>query len=131
MPAITLGLVEVEERLRILRRRLNGYTVVQAASVGLSVIFVAASACVAMGVRAGWWGIGPLSLAAALGGTFFIRRRWLSIQATASLADQRGQLTDRLTTLVDLRTRPRPSRLAPVLVAQTLAMGERWRVRRV
>jgi hypothetical protein len=136
MAAITLGLVEVEERLQTLRRRLNGYTVLQAASVSLSVIILAVTGLLVLGLRPAVFNgptvsVAALAVAAALGSVLFVRRRWMDILATAAVADQRGQLTDRLTTLVDLRLRPRPSRLAPVLVAQTLALGERWRVPRI
>jgi len=55
----------------------------------------------------------------------------LDVAAAARVVDQRGQLTDRIATLLDLRLRPRPSRLAPVLVAQALALGVQWQPQRI
>jgi hypothetical protein len=138
MPAITLGLAEVEERLRAVRRRLNSLLLLHAAFVSLSAVLLISAGLIFLGLResadsfriAAWTGI-SIALAVAVGASLLAHRRWLSIAATARLADQRGGLTDRLTTLLDLRQRPRPSRLAPVLVAQTLALGERWRVQHI
>ena len=138
MPAMTLGLAEVEERLRLLRRRLNVVTAVHAASLSVSTVLLVAAALIPAGLygsvevfRVATWAGVAVSLAVVAACAVAARRRWLTVAATARLADQRGQLTDRLTTLFDLRQRPRPSRLAPVLVAQTLALGERWRVQRI
>jgi hypothetical protein len=138
MPAITLGLAEIEERLRALRRRLNTVTVLHAVGVSLSILFLVAAGLVAVGLRgdgpafrvATWLAIG-IAAATLAACAIVARRRWVDTSGAATLADQRGQLTDRLTTLVDLRRRPRPSRLAPVLIAQTLALGERWRPQRI
>jgi hypothetical protein len=135
MPAITLGLAEVEERLHAIRRRLNSSTTLHVAFIGLSIPALVAAVLVVLGLRGSapafglalWTGAG-LSIATWVGCVIHVRRRWVDLTETARLADQRAQLTDRLTTLADLRLRPRPARLAPVLVAQTLALGERWRV---
>lgn len=138
MPAITLGLAEVEERLHGLRRRLNTLTLLHVGFVTMTVVCLVAAAWVAVGVRGDvqsfrsvtWLSLALLAAAAA-GALMAVWRRWLDESATAKLVDARGQLTDRLTTLMDLRRRPRPSRLAPVLIAQTLALGERWRPQRI
>ena len=135
MPAITLGLAEVEERLQAIRRRLNSGTTLHAAFVGLSVSVLVGAALVVLGLRsstavfalAAWTGA-ALSISTWAGCAVYARRRWVDLTAAARLADRRAQLTDRLTTLADLRQRPRPARLAPLLVAQTLALGDRWRV---
>ena len=138
MPAITLGLAEVEERLRALRRRLNSITAQHTAYLAGSVVVLMLAAVVVVALRA------PAStfrlacgasavlvvLAVSLCGAY-ARRRWLTLEQTAYLADGRAQLTDRLATLIDLRLRPRPSRLAPLLVAQALALDERWQARRL
>ncbi|MFQ5667215.1 MAG: hypothetical protein ACE5I7_12385 [Candidatus Binatia bacterium] len=136
MPAVTLGLAEVEERLRALRRRLNVLTLVRVGAVVLSAVVVVATALVILALRASaqtfrvaTWTGALLSVAIAMGGALRLRRRWLDLQAVAFLADRRGGLRDRLATLVDLRRRP--SRLAPILVGQTLAMGAQWRPERV
>jgi hypothetical protein len=138
MPAITLGLAEVEERLRVLRRRLNAVTTQHSAYLSLSVISAVVTALIIMALRgspsafraAAWSGV-VLCLAAGAWGVLAARRRWLDGPATAHLADRRGGLTDRLVTLVDLRARPRPSRLAPVLVAQLLALSTQWQPQRI
>jgi len=138
MPAITLGLAEIEERLQMLRRRLNTVTALHAASLALTAVFLVAAALIAVGARADpssfravIWSALVLVVGIGVGCALVAHRRWVDELAAAELVDQRGQLTDRLTTLVDLRRHPRPSRLAPVLIAQTLALGERWRPQRI
>ena len=138
MPAITLGLAEIEERLSVLRGRLNTVTLLHAASLSLSTACLVGAALIAVGIRGDvaqfrvvtWLGIALVGGVLAACG-LAARRRWLDLAATAALVDQRGQLTDRLTTLLDLRARPRMSRLAPLLIAQTLALGERWHPQRI
>jgi len=72
-----------------------------------------------------------LLLAVALACVSYAWRHWSNVRTVAHLVDERAQLTDRLATLVDLHLRPRASRLAPVLVAQTLALGARWQAQRI
>ena len=130
---MTLGLAEVEERVRALRRRLNSVTVQHGAYVSASGVVLLAAALIVVGVRGSavafrtttWLG-SVVALGVIAASALRVRRRWMDEAAAAHLADRRGQLTDRLTTLLDLRMRPRPSRLAPVLVGQTLALGDRW-----
>lgn len=138
MPAITLGLAEVEERLRRVRRRLNSFTILHAAFLSLSTILLAIAALVffglrgsAPGFRVAMWCIVAIAMAVSAGSWLHAWRRWLDIGAAAHVVDQRGRLTDRVATLLDLRLRPRPSRLAPVLVAQALALGAQWRPERI
>jgi hypothetical protein len=138
MPAITLGLAEVEERLRALRRRLNSATAQHSIYLGASSASLLVAAVVVVGLRAsaptfrlvacGSALLAMIITAASLG---YARRRWLDLQHTAHLVDTRAELTDRLSTVVDLRLRPRPSRLAPVLVAQALALGTQWQAQRI
>lgn len=138
MPAITLGLAEVEERLRTLRRRLNAVIAQHSVYVSLSAIIVTLTALIILGLRgsastfraATWSGI-AVCLAAGTWGILAARRRWFDITATARLADRRAALTDRLVTLIDLRARPRPARLAPVLVAQLLALSKQWQPKQI
>ncbi len=138
MPAITLGLAEVEERLRALRRRLNSVTVQHSAYLASSTVILLLAAVIVVGLRASAWtfriatyGSVLLVIVAVAGCITYARRRWLTLQDTAHLADARAQLTDRLATLIDLRLRPRPSRLAPLLVTQALALGARWQAPRI
>ncbi|MFI5394225.1 MAG: hypothetical protein ACHQ9S_01720 [Candidatus Binatia bacterium] len=138
MPAITLGLAEVEERLRALRRRLNFVTAQHSAYLAMSLVLLVAALLIILGLRASAsvfriaaWGSTLVLIGAGAACVVYARRHWLDVRATAHLVDERGQLTDRLATLVDLRLRPRPSRLAPVLVAQALALGARWQAQRI
>jgi hypothetical protein len=133
MPAITLGLAEVEERLRALRRRLNALTAQHSVYVSVSAIIVVITALILVGLRgsavafrAATWCGAVVCLAAGVWAAGAARRRWLDVTATAHLADRRGALSDRLVTLIDLRSRPRTSRLAPVLVAQLLGLSKQW-----
>ncbi len=133
MAAITLGVAEVEERLRALRRRLNLLTLQHGMYLSLSAVALAATLLIIAALRVSpqtfaiaVCGGGVLGGGAALGSVLYARRRWLDISQAALLADHRGQLADRLATLVDLRTRLRSARLAPVLVGQILALGSRW-----
>lgn len=133
MPAITLGLAEVEERLRALRRRLNALTAQHSVYASVSAIIVVITALILLGLRgspatfrAATWCGGVVCLTAGVWAVVAARRRWLDVTATAHLADRRGALSDRLATLIDLQSRPRPSRLAPVLVAQLLGLGKQW-----
>ena len=138
MPAITVGVAEVEERLRQLRRRVNSRTALHVGSIGLSIVLLVAAALLVLALRgspllfrtAVWSGL-VLVVATVSIGVVVTRRRWLSLTAAASMADRHGDLTQRLVTLMDLRQRPRPSRFGPVLVAQVLALGARWDPRRV
>jgi hypothetical protein len=138
MPAITLGLAEVEERLHQLRRRLNWLSAQHAVYLSLSVVALVATALIILALRgapaafrAATWGGALLCLASVGWCVFTVRHRWLDVPGVAHLADRRAALIDRLTTLVDLRRRPRPSRLAPVLVAQVLALSPEWQPARI
>jgi hypothetical protein len=133
MPAITLGLAEVEERLRALRRRVNSVTAQHSIYLGVSSAILLVAALIIVGLRASAstfriaaCGSVLLVMIIAVACLGYARRRWLDVQHTARLADTRALLTDRLSTLVDLRLRPRSSRLAPVLVSQVLALGAQW-----
>lgn len=138
MPAITLGLAEIEERLRALRWRLNAVAVQHGAYLSASVLVLVVAGLLFLALRgsapafrlAAWTGA-AISLGVIAACALFLHRRWLDSQATAHLVDRRAQLTDRLATAIDLRLRPRPSRLAPVLVAQTLGLGTRWQLQQL
>jgi len=138
MPAITLGLAEVEERLRVLRRRLNSVTAQHSIYLGASSVTLLVTAVIVVALRASASAFRITACASALlmmviaaACLAYVRRRWLDVQCTARLVDARAQLLDRLSTLIDLRLRPRPSRLAPILVAQALALGAHWQARQI
>src|SRR5512139_506174 len=86
MPAITVGVAEVEERLRQLRRRLNSRTVLHVGSIGLSIVLLVAAALLALALRgsmllfrpAVWSGLAVIlaTMATCLMAT---RRRWMSL----------------------------------------------------
>jgi hypothetical protein len=138
MPAVTVGLAEIEARLRVVRRRVNGVLIQHGVYVSASIIILTVAALIVVGLRVATptfrvaaWGAAAVCIGAVAGCLVFLRRRWLDLPDTAHLADRRGQLADRLVTLADLRARPRPSRLAPLLVAQALALGAQWQPQRI
>jgi len=117
----------------MVRRRLNSVLIQHWLYLCASAVVLVMAALIAVGLRGSsatfrvaLWGAVIASVGAAAGCALALWRRWLDIQATAHLADRRAQLTDRLATLVDLRRRPRATRLAPVLIAQLLALGPQW-----
>lgn len=131
-------MAEVEERLQLLRRRLNIFRAQHVAYLGGSGLTLIAALLLISGLRASpqafrmiLW----LSVAVALGGVGYallaLVRRWIDVMHVAGIADREGGLADRLTTLISLRSRPQPSRLAPLLVTQALDLGERWRPERI
>jgi hypothetical protein len=138
MPAITLGLAEVEERLQALRWRLNSLTAQHGVYIASATAILLSAVLIPVGLRASPATFRIVACASAmvllvvvLACVSYAWWRWSDVQTVAHLVDERAQLTDRLATLVDLRFRPRPSRLAPVLVAQTLALGARWQAQRI
>jgi hypothetical protein len=117
---------------------LNGVTAQHTAYVGTSTILLVLTGLILTALRGpaslfriAMWGGVAVSVGVAAWCVLTVRRRWVDIAATAHLADHRGALTDRLATLIDLRFHPRPSRLAPVLVAQILALRQQWQPQRI
>ena len=138
MAAITLGVAEVEERLRVLRRRLNALTLQHGVYLSLSAMVLAATLLTIVALRAAAqafavaaWTSALLGGGSVVWGALWVRWHWLDIAKAAALADRRGELADRLATLVALRAGARSARLAPVLVGQLLALGSRWQPRRL
>ncbi|MBI3785587.1 MAG: hypothetical protein HY270_19515 [Deltaproteobacteria bacterium] len=128
MPAITLGVAEVEAHLQGLKKRLNTFAAIGVVCSGLTVFFVVSAA----GLAVGWYqrlaARGTLPWVLLCGFVLIgacvaweMRRRWLDLAATTELIDRRASLAERLTTLLGLRSRPRSSELAPLLVAQVIA----------
>ncbi len=135
MPSTELGLAEIGERLRSLRRRSNRIVATHAAAAVLAV------ACLSTALR---FGLGRerfqgapawLALAACLATTawavWYGRAHWIDVKRAARLADQQGKLHDRLTTLLALSESNRTNRLLPVLMSQSLELGERWQPQRL
>jgi len=138
MPAITLGLAEVEERLQALCQRLNYRTAQHGIYVASATAVLLGTVLIPVGLRASpatfrvvAWASALLLLTAVLACITYAWWHWSDIRSVARLVDERAQLTDRLATLVDLQRRQRTSRLAPLLVAQTLALGARWQPQRI
>jgi len=136
MPAVTLGFEEIEDRLRILRRRLNsfaaqhaGYVAGSISAFALTLVIVAALHGSPSVFQATLWLAVAAVLAATASGIVILRRRWCDTRGVAALADQRGRLQDRILTVLAAREQRPPSRLASLLLADTLALGARWEPR--
>src|SRR5574337_1011769 len=106
MPAITLGVAEVEEQLRRVRRRVNGLVVQQTAALVLSLTLLSLAGLLLAAMylppplfRVAAWSLLALLVCAGVGTSLTARRRWTSVYAAARLADQRARLADRLATL--------------------------------
>src|SRR5438105_2046451 len=79
MPAISLGLAEVEERLRALRRRLNVFTALHAVFLSLGTIVFAIAVLIVLGLRASsltfriaTWSDGVLAVVVVAGCILFL-----------------------------------------------------------
>jgi len=128
MPAITLGVAEVEAHLQGLQKRLNAFVALRVACVTLTAAFGVAAVTVALGWHQRlaarglllWTLLAWVVVLGALS-VWEVRRRWISLQTATELVDHTARLSDRLTTLLGLRERPRTSELAPLLVAQVIA----------
>lgn len=135
MPPFSVGFTQVEQRLGIVRRRLNSVTVQDAVYLGGSLIALAAALVIAVAVRgratlfavAVWAAVA--AVAAAIGAAIWrIRRRWLSVEQVIRFADHRASLDDRLATLLLDPSRARASRLRDILLEQILAASPAWDV---
>ncbi|MBI1816042.1 MAG: hypothetical protein HYR72_13765 [Deltaproteobacteria bacterium] len=133
MPAVILGFEEIEDRLRILRRRVNLFTAQHVGYVTASVLALAVAALVLAALRGS-----PLmfritfyaglvaTFTVLIGAPLVLYQRWRDLPHVAALADERARLKDRLVTLLTARERRPPSRLAGLLLADVLALGQRW-----
>lgn len=135
MPSTELGLAEIGERLRSLCRRSNRIVVTHAAAAVVTVM------CLSLALRFGlggerfqgvpaWFAVAAC-LATAVWAILYGRTHWIDVTRAARLADQQGKLHDRLTTLLALAESGRGSRLLPVLLSQSLELGERWQPQRL
>lgn len=133
MPAISLGLDEVEERLRQIRSRLNSLSLQHVVYSSGSLIVVLGALLIVIRLRASPAIINASTTAYAVIVCFIIglaiirlRSRWLSLENVARRADRKAALDSRLATLYAQRARPQRSRLGGILLAQTIALGPRW-----
>lgn len=131
MPPFSVGVAQVEERLRNLRRRLNLLALQDGMYLGTSVVLIAACLVVVLAVRGQatvfavtLWAAGTASGLAVAGAILRVRRRWQSMEEVIRFADHRAVLEDRLPTL--LLDQTRTSQLKDLLLAQTLAAAPRW-----
>ena len=131
MPPFSVGVAQVEERLRYLRRRLNLLALQDGMYLGATVLLIAACLVVVLAVRGQatvfavtLWAASTASALAIAGASLRVRRRWLSMEKVIRFADHRAVLEDRLPTL--LLDRTRTSQLKDLLLAQTLAAAPRW-----
>jgi hypothetical protein len=138
MSPLSVGLTEVEQRLRSLRRRLNGFTLLHAVFLAGSSVALAGALLIAVALRgspadfrAAAAGCTVMLVMVGLGLFVHTRRRLVDAHAVARIADRRADLTDRLTTLVDLGKRLRQSPLAPLLVKQILGLAAQWSPARI
>ncbi len=136
MPAVTLGFEEIEDRLRILRRRLNlfaaqhaGYVVASVTAFALALVILAALRASPAVFQLALVLAGVAVLVSVGSALLLLRRRWCDLARAAALADRRGRLQDRILTLLAAREQRPPARLASLLLADTLALGTRWEPR--
>lgn len=132
MPAIIIGVSEIEKRLQRVVRRLNVRATIRAGCAVLSALFLIAAVAVWRGIvdAAGSFTLAVSGFILCTGGcgvtAFLARRRWSDLPAAAILVDRTAQLSERLTTLVALRRQGITSRFMPVLVAQSVASMPHW-----
>lgn len=135
MPSLSVGFAQVEERLCILRRRLNLLTLQDAVYVSGTLAVLALTLVVVLALRARaafftgamWTALAAVG-AATIAAVQRVRRRWLSAVQVAHLADREAELDDRLATLLDEAPRARTSPLRGILLEQILAAAPRWDV---
>jgi hypothetical protein len=134
MPALTPEFAKVDAQLGLLRKRLNLRRIADAACLSGALAAAALSVLISSAVHATpvrfsytmWAIILLISTTTAIAMTL-VRRKWLSLDQTARIADQQAQLEDRLSTLIAQRpSLEQPSRMPAVLLAQVLSLTQRW-----
>ncbi len=135
MPSISLGFEQVEMRLGLIRRRLNLFALQHTLYLGGSLAALSATLLIFLAVRGqteafnlALWIVILSGAAACSWAVYALRRRWLSIENVARLADQKGKLDDRLSTLLAHRGNG-PTRLWSLLLTQALTLSSRWDTR--
>ncbi len=138
MSTISLRVAEVEARVHLVRRRINAFTLQHVAYLAGSTVVLIAVLLIVVGLRApasvfraaAWVSVAAIALTVAVA-AWWTARRWIGLGDAAVLTDRRADLSDRLTTVVSLRSQPPTSRFMPLLVAQALDLRERWRPRSI
>ena len=133
MPAITLGLSEIERQLRAVRRRRNLVTLQQALYVWGGLAVLAAALLVVLALReqempfriAFWAAVATIVLGLGAAG-HHLWRRWLTPATAVHWIDRGASLDDRLATLVAQQARPQRTRLASLVVTQLFMLRHRW-----
>jgi hypothetical protein len=133
MPPFNVGFAQVEDRLRVVRRRLNLLTLQHALYVSGSLIALATAVVVGVALRgegsvfgvAVWLAAGSVA-AALIAAAMRVRQRWASVEEVVHFADRRAALDDRLATLVFDALPGKSSSLKGLLLEQVLAATPRW-----
>lgn len=135
MARVNADVGEVEAQLSAIRRRRNGLATQRALAGAGSATLIAASFTIATALR-GPTSVFALAAALAVGGVvaaigylaWMTWHDWLSLPATAHLADTRGALDERLTTLLAVGPISPPPPLRPLLLEQVIRARSRWGV---
>lgn len=135
MAPVNEDVAEVEAQLSAIRRRRNGLAAQRALAGAVSVALIGASLMVATALR-GSTSLFVLATALAASGTatcvgyvaWLTWHEWLSLPATAHLADTRAALDDRLTTLLAVAPVSPAPPLRPLLLDQVIHARQRWGV---
>jgi hypothetical protein len=138
MPAVPAALAEIQDRLEEIRYRLNRTSLIAVLCPVLGVLFVLAALLTWSAARATAESFALAAYAAAAAAVLVLLRtglalwgRWLSLADVARLADARGRMQDRLTTVLWLARSGKRPPLAPVLVADTVGRRAAWEVSRI
>lgn len=133
MPAITLGYSQIEQQIRLIRRRRNSVTVQQAVYLFGGVMLLGVALLIVLAVRGerlaftvAFWLTLASVLVSAVAGVRSIWHRWIRAAETPRWIDRAAQLDDRLATLVAHQGTPQPPRLMATLVSQLFALRYRW-----
>ena len=135
MAPINGDVAEVEAQLCAIRVRRNGLAAQRALAVALSALLVAAAIVIATALRGSYTLFAVATFFAGLAAVAAIgyiawrtREDWLTLPATAHLADTHAALDDRLTTLLAVAPVTPTPVLRPLLIDQIVAARQRWNV---
>ena len=135
MAPINGDVAEVEAQLCAIRVRRNGLAAQRALAVALSALLVAAAIVIATALRGSYTLFAVATFFAGLAAVAAIgyiawrtREDWLTLPATAHLADTHAALDDRLTTLLAVAPVTPTPVLRPLLIDQIVAARQRWDV---
>src|SRR5512143_512745 len=133
MAPINADAVEVEAQLSAIRVRRNGLAAQRALAGALSATLLAASLVVVTALRGSGTSFAAATalaslatLAAVAYAAWRTRKEWLSLPATAHLADTHAALDERLTTLLAVAPKTPPPVLRCLLVDQVVGARQRW-----